>query len=90
MNPTERFEMRAERLRLATARLTPSAGFRDRVLERVLAEPLAWWQGVAPLARRTLPALALMAALAWAAAFRASSTVDETLATAYGSAEVDW
>lgn len=90
MNPTETFETRAQRLRQATSLLGPSAGFRDRVLERVLSEPFAWWHGVTPLARRTLPALALMAVLAVAAAFQVATVVDETLASAYGSAEVDW
>ncbi len=86
----ESFEDRLRRLTDATAGLHPTSGFQEQVMLRVMSEPVGWWSSVIPLARRTWPPLLAVFVFAAALALQAAASADETLATAYGSAEVDW
>lgn len=92
MNPTppEGFEARAARLAQATQALAPSAGFSERVMLRLLAEPVGWWSSVTPLARRVVPLCVVVMLLAGGFAVWADARADETLAVGYGSVELEW
>lgn len=88
--PPESFEARATRLAQATRSLGPCAGFSERVMLRLLAEPVGWWSFITPLARRVVPVCIVVMLLAGGFAFWAGMRADETLAVGYGSVEVEW
>jgi hypothetical protein len=83
---------RLARLARATDHVGPSAGFSDRVLAAVNAEPAeqGFWVDLPRASRRLVPVLALVAAAAVTLAIRSARDVDDALVGSFDAMEIEW
>ncbi len=81
---------RLERLAKETASVAPRRDFADSVMLAVDATNVGWWTDVPRVARRLIPALALVAAFAVAWAVRSTRDVDDALVGSFDGLEIEW
>jgi len=83
-------DARLARLTKATEKVAAHAQFADRVMIAVEAEAVGWWSDIPRIARRAVPAFALVAALAVAWAVHGSREVDDALVGSFDAMEIEW
>lgn len=90
MPTDEELDERLAKLRELTEGLRARGGFTGAVMQAIATEPAGWFETAWRASLRTVPiaALCAMAALIWAA--QSESAVNEELAIAQGSVEMDW
>jgi hypothetical protein len=89
MSHDEDIDARLARLSVATQGITPSAGFKSRVMQRIGEEPATTLVALRAPAWRFLPVGMLAAALALFWAFSVDSEVNEAMA-ASDDTELSW
>jgi hypothetical protein len=90
VTPPENLDSRLERIAKSTENIFPSAGFSARVMSAIGPRSLGVLDIATGSSRRflSIAALAAAAAVFWAA--RSETSMDDALATTYGSMDVEW